>query len=192
MFDVPPINHGSVKVRIDGADWLADSSMLSGVPLPLTDAVFVSHGEAVGVEVEPVGESQFVWVEFPPLPEFVPCSLQLDPVDAALYHERYEWSREMSPFNERLYLRKVTPDGLIVLLGHTRFRKTPDGLEAEDLSRDGLCGALHDAGLRRADRAVVGIGKPRRHVQLRRGRPSASGQRTTAVAALSGAPQPAR
>ena len=82
MFNMPAINHGSVKVRLDEVDWLADSSMLSGVPLPLTDTIFVSAA-AVGIEVEPVGDSHFIWADFPPLPEFVPCSLRLDPVDGA-------------------------------------------------------------------------------------------------------------
>jgi hypothetical protein len=145
MFNMPVINHGSVKVRLDEADWLADSSMLSGVPLPLTETVFVSDA-VVGVEVESVGDSHFIWADFPPLPEFVPCSLRLDPVDGAFYQERYETSREMSPFNERLYLRKVTAEGLMVILGHTRFLRTTDGLDVQELSREGLCAALHQDG----------------------------------------------
>jgi N-hydroxyarylamine O-acetyltransferase len=150
MFNMPEINHGSVKVRLEEVDWLADSSMLSGVPLPLTETVFVSTA-AVGVEVEPVGDSHFIWTDFPPLPEFVPCSLRLDPVDAAFYAERYETSRETSPFNERLYLRKVTSEGLVVFLGHTRFLRTVNGLEIQELSREGLCAALHqDAGISEA------------------------------------------
>jgi len=124
--------------------------MLSGVPLPLTEAVFVSDA-AVGVEVEPVGDSHFIWTDFPPLPEFVPCSLRLDPVDGVFYQERYESSREMSPFNERLYLRKVTADGLMVILGHTRFLRTANGLDVRELSREGLCAALYqDAGISEA------------------------------------------
>jgi N-hydroxyarylamine O-acetyltransferase len=150
MFNTPAINHGSVKVRLDDVDWLADSSMLSVVPLPLTEAVFVSDA-AVGVEVEPVGDSHFIWADFPPLPEFVPCSLRLDPVDGAFYQERYESSREMSPFNERLYLRKVTAEGLMVILGHTRFLRTDVGLDVQELSRDELCAALHqEAGISEA------------------------------------------
>lgn len=63
MFNMPAINHGSVKVRLDEVDWLADSSMLSDVPLPLTEEVFVSDA-AVAVEVEAVGDSHFIWTDF--------------------------------------------------------------------------------------------------------------------------------
>ena len=57
----------------------------------------------------------------------------------------------MSPFNERLYLRKVTAEGLMVILGHTRFLRTATGLDVQELSREGLCAALRrDGGISEA------------------------------------------
>ena len=45
MFDLPDPNHGTVVVRIDDGHWIIDSSILSGAPLPLGDAVgTVAHG----------------------------------------------------------------------------------------------------------------------------------------------------
>jgi arylamine N-acetyltransferase len=146
MFDLPALNHGSVKVRIDGVDWLADSSMLTVEPLPLTSELYIRTDGAVRVEVEPRDDGYLIWTDFPPTPEFIPCRLRDDPVGLELYLERYEASREMSPFNERLYLRKVTPDGLTVLLGNTMFRRVGEDLEISELSADQLCAAMHDVG----------------------------------------------
>jgi len=146
MFDVPPINHGSVKVRIKGNDWLVDSSMLTGEPLPLTDELDVRTDGPVRVEIEPNENGYLIWADFPPLPEFIPCRLREDPVDLAFFHERYEASREMSPFNERLYLRRLRPEGLTVFLGNTLFRRFGDDLEITPLNAENLCKVMQDVG----------------------------------------------
>ncbi|HYJ91627.1 MAG TPA: arylamine N-acetyltransferase [Pyrinomonadaceae bacterium] len=146
MFDLPVVNHGSVKVRIDGIDWLADSSMLTVEPLPLKGELLIKTEGPVRVEVEPRNGSYLIWTDFPPMPEFIPCGLRDDPVDLNFYLERYEASREMSPFNERLYLRKVTPDGLTVFLGNTMFQRVGEELEVRELSADELLAAMHEIG----------------------------------------------
>jgi arylamine N-acetyltransferase len=144
MFDLPMLNHGSVKVRIEGLDWLADSSMLTLEPLPLNGELVIKTDGPVRVELEPREEGYLIWVDFPPHHEFIPCRLRDDPVDLALYQERYEASRQMSPFNERLYLRKVTPDGLTVILGNTMFWRVGEELDVRELNADELCRAIHD------------------------------------------------
>ena len=146
MFDLPALNHGSVKVRIDGLDWLADSSMLTVEPLPLNGELLIKADGPVRVEVEPQKGGYLIWVDFPPHHEFIPCRLRDDPVDLALYQERYEASREVSPFNERLYLRKVKPDGLTVILGNTLFRRVGEELDVRELSADDLCTTIHEVG----------------------------------------------
>ena len=144
MFDLPMLNHGSVKVRIDGVDWLADSSMLTVEPQPLNGELVIKSDGPVRAELEPQEKGYLIWVDFPPHHEFIPCRLRDDPVDLALYQERYEASRQMSPFNERLYMRKVTPDGLTVILGNTMFRRDGEYLDARELNADELCRAIHD------------------------------------------------
>jgi arylamine N-acetyltransferase len=146
MYDLPDINHGSVKIRIDGVDWWADSSMLTCEPLPLTGELLIRTEGPVRTEVEPRDEGYLIWTDFPPAPEFIPCRLRDDPVDLDFYQERYERSREFSPFNERLYFRMVTPDGLVVILGNTMFRRVGDDLEVRELSSDELRKALHEIG----------------------------------------------
>jgi len=146
MYDLPIKNHGSVKVRIDGLDWLADSSMLTCEPLPLTGNLLIRTDGPVRVEVEPHEAGYLIWTDFPPTPEFIPCRLLDDPVDLDFYLTRYERSREMSPFNDRLYLRKVTPDGLAVILGNTLFRRVGDELDVKELNADELCATMHEVG----------------------------------------------
>jgi hypothetical protein len=51
MYDLGVRNHGSVKVRLGGRDWLFDSSMLTIEPLPLGDGVLVHGNPVVPVEI---------------------------------------------------------------------------------------------------------------------------------------------
>jgi hypothetical protein len=143
MFELPQVNHGTIKVTLDGEDWLVDSSMLTYEPFLLTDRVYVKEGPANHVEVEPEDGFHVVWADFPPMPEFIPCRLRLDPVDDAFYHERYEsFSREESPFNQKLYFRRGGVDGAPVLFGNAKFTRTPDGFDIREFDRDGLCDYL--------------------------------------------------
>ncbi len=147
MYDLGMINHGTVKVRIDGEDWLADTCMLTHRPVPVNGEFFVDNSNEARIEVEPVEHSHVIWYDFVPSPVYVPCRLSTDPVDAALYEERYEvFSREYSPFNDRLYFRTGGPDGASVILGNVRFRRTDDGMEIHEFTRDGLCEHLTSLG----------------------------------------------
>ncbi|HTH51816.1 MAG TPA: arylamine N-acetyltransferase [Pyrinomonadaceae bacterium] len=142
MFEMPDVNHGTVKVRLDGEDWMVDSSMLTYEPFRVTSETYITGGTHP-VETEVYDGSYVIWVDFPPLPEFIPCRMRLDPVDSGFYTERYEvFSRTQSPFNEKLYFRKGGPDGTTVLFGHTRFKRNGEGLDVEEFDRDGLCSYL--------------------------------------------------
>jgi len=139
MFELPDVNHGTVKVRIDDTDWIVDSSMLTFEPFPVTGETLIRSDTNHPVEVESYEGSDVIWVDFPPLPEFIPCRLRLDHVDDALYTERYEvFSRQQSPFNEKLYFRKGGRDGTTVIFGHTRFRRKGEGLDVKEFDRAGL------------------------------------------------------
>ena len=146
MYDLPDPNHGTVKVRLDGTDYLADSSMLTGEPLPLDGNLLIKTDGPVRIEIEYPEKGTLIWVDFPPTPDFIPCRLKIDPVDTAFYDERYEASRQMSPFNDRVYLRKVNSDGVDVLLGNMHFRREGEALVARELSADELCTAMHEIG----------------------------------------------
>ena len=142
MRDMGVVNHGSIKVWLEGRDWLVDSSMLTTEPLPLGDVPFFLDDPVFVAEVEPVGDSHVVWLDLPPNSEYLPCRLLEDPVDHEYYLSAYERSRGFSPFNQRLFARRNLPNQLFVLFGRTRFVKTPAGLSRTDLSRNGLREAL--------------------------------------------------
>jgi arylamine N-acetyltransferase len=148
MRDLGVVNHASVKVALDGQDWLVDSSLLTNVPLPLGPAVFVHDDPVFPVEVEASDATHVVWTHTPPNEAYLPCRLLVDPADHALYLDGYERSRARSPFNQRLYARRNRPGELLLLAGRTRFSRTEQGLECSDLSREGLVEALcEDFGL---------------------------------------------
>lgn len=138
MRDLGIINHASVKVRIDGADWLVDSSALTNEPLPVDGRLFVTADPVFAAEVEPVDGTHIVWTHTPPNSAYLPCRLLVDPADHVQYASGYEASRTRSPFNQRLYVRRNHPGELVVLIGSTRFIRTAHGLESQDLSPDEL------------------------------------------------------
>jgi N-hydroxyarylamine O-acetyltransferase len=141
MRDMGVPNHASIKVALDGRDWLVDSSILCHRPLPLGDAVTVVGDAPHTVEVEPIDGTHVIWFASPPH-EFFPCRLVLDPVDGAFYRDAYERSRTASPFNARLYARRNHADAQVVLRGATLVRRTAEGMEERLLSGDELCEAL--------------------------------------------------
>ena len=148
MRDVGVPGHGSIKVLIDGVDWLVDSSMLTMYPIPIGDALHVDRHPIFGVEVEPgVGDqagTHVVWFDSPPHENYFPCRLLFDPVDYDFYVERYEISRTTGPFNHHLSVRYNRGDARSVLQGHTRHRQTINGVESVALTRDELCNELRD------------------------------------------------
>ena len=144
MRDLGLLTHGSVKVRIAGADWLADSSMLTGIPLPLGTEIFVSPDPVFAAEVEPVDGTHVVWVDLPPNEAYLPCRLLVDPADPAAYAAMYEASRERSPLNRRLYARRNRPGELLVLFSSRRLSKTAGGVTTRELSRAEMRASLID------------------------------------------------
>ena len=144
MRDLGVVSHASVKVRLDGRDWLVDSSMLLNAPLPLGDEVFVGHDPVWPVEVEPVDGTHVIWWQAPPGRSYLPCRLLLDPAPLCESLAGYERSRARSPFNDRLYARINRPGELVILLGRTRLSRTRAGVTSTDLDAGGLRQALRD------------------------------------------------
>jgi N-hydroxyarylamine O-acetyltransferase len=144
MGDNGAANHGSVKVAIDGRDWLVDSSLLTLIPLPLSEDLFMERGPLLAIEVEPEDGTHVVWIDTPPNPAYLCCRLLSDPTDHATYLTAYETSRERSPFNQQLYARRHRPDRVAVLRGHTRTVRNAEGTASGELTREEVRAALHD------------------------------------------------
>lgn len=143
MRDMGSVNHGSVKVSINGINYLADASLLLNVVFPLDREVFMHNDPVYPLESEPDGTSHLFWMCTPPGNDYFCCRITTDPVDFIAFDNGYEASRERSIFNQRLYARRNYPGKLIILWGNTRFSKTVKGIDRRDLSRDELCQALN-------------------------------------------------
>jgi arylamine N-acetyltransferase len=147
MMDVGHLNHGTVKVRIGGEDWLADSSMLTNEPLPLRQGVFIGTDPVLPLEIESVDGTHLVWFDVPPMADredYLPCRLLVDPAEVSLFGKRYDGSRGISPFNQRLYARRNRPGELLLLFGNLRISRTASGTVRRPLSPDELKRSLHE------------------------------------------------
>ncbi len=146
MRDMNVLNHGTVKVRIDDVDWLVDTSMHTRVPLPLDERVHRLPDPVGPVEVEPsaVGEpgSHLVWFEFGIPPAWLVCRLLEDPVDHAFHRERFERSREQSPFNGAVTARLSPPGELRSLRGSKWHRRCLEDAETRELTVEEMARAL--------------------------------------------------
>lgn len=143
MFDRDDHNHGSLIVRLDGAEWMVDSSILNGAPIRLARGVASEHPDPVHpIRVEPVDASFRIHWGMSQSNGTMPCRLMQDPVDEAFYLERYEISRGYSVFNTALYARKNFPGKLISFVGRTRHDKTAAGVTSRTLEPDELRDAL--------------------------------------------------
>jgi len=138
MRDSGILSHGATRVHVDGRDWLIDPAMLARDPIPVSDVPFNSSDSLWGVEVEAVDGTHIIWWDAVPSPEYIPCRLQAEPVTYEFYFNGYEASREKSPFNERIYVRRNKPHGVLVITGNRRFLKTAAGVEASLLSEEQL------------------------------------------------------
>jgi hypothetical protein len=104
------------------------------------------------LRIEAVEERWRVWIEFDGRPEPFPCRILDDPVEHALYLERYEVSRERSPFNTALYAQRNRSEGRVAFLGSTRIETRLDGSKsAETLAPEALRASLvRDLGFSKA------------------------------------------
>jgi arylamine N-acetyltransferase len=145
MFDMGWDNHGTTIVRIDGEEWLVDSSMLTLEPLPLRPGqVHIQDDRVNRAEIDPEGDGFLLWATNPPLPGLILCRLLEKDVPESLYAANYERSREMSPFNGRLFARRAFEGRVLVLFGNQRHELTADGLASQDLSPEELVATLTD------------------------------------------------
>lgn len=144
MRDLGSVTHASVKVSLEGRDWLVDSSLLTNIPLPLACGVFVSDDPVVPAEVEADDGTHVIWIQALSSQSYLPCRLLVDPADHAFYSSCYEASRRRSPFNRRLYVRCNRPNTVLLLMGATLWTKTPDATAECELAPEGICRSLVD------------------------------------------------
>jgi N-hydroxyarylamine O-acetyltransferase len=146
MLNIGILNHGSAIVLLGENAWLADSSMLTDVPLPLGRKTFVARDPVFASEVEfdagRDGSTHIVWTQSPPNVTPMPCRILPEAVTHGEYLQRYEATRERSPFNSRLYARRNRASEMLVLIGNKRCVKSRSGVEIHELSRDEVLDSL--------------------------------------------------
>jgi len=138
------VTHGTVKATIDGTDWIVDTSILSNVPLPVRNDVFISDDRLFAAEIEPTDALHLMWFSNPPGTGYTPCRLLVDQIDHEFLHAAYEKSRTFGVFNQHIYARRNFPGLMLLLRGPIRYRRTLDGTIEETLTREQVCTSLHD------------------------------------------------
>jgi arylamine N-acetyltransferase len=142
MRDLGIENHGTLVVHLEGVDWLVDSSMSLHEPVALRDTTY-QRNDRFDTEVEVVDGTHVIWYAVPPHNDGFPCRLLRRNVDEQVFVDRYNESRDRSPFNSHLYARRNTATGTVVIRGTTRFERTSSGAVNEvQLDRDGVLDAL--------------------------------------------------
>lgn len=146
MMDSGVASHGTCVVTIEGADWLIDSSMLTDDPLRLSvdSTTTIDHG-VFTTSAEPVAEGWLFRFSLPYAVATMPCrTIAPTAVSHEFCVERFESSREMSPFNLQPSTRRNDDEGVVSYGGGKRYRRTVGGVAESDLVGDDLYEALHD------------------------------------------------
>ena len=144
MRDLGVLNHASVKVIINGQNYIAEAAFFLNKVFLLGQDTIIENDPVFPAEIEKEGESHLLWMQTPPGKDFFYCRINSNPVDFLFFNEGYEASRDRSIFNQRLYARKNYPDKLIILWGNTYVLKTINGVDYRELSRDEVCLALRN------------------------------------------------
>jgi N-hydroxyarylamine O-acetyltransferase len=125
-------NHASVIVRLDGTDYLTDCNIGCVEPLPLLAGEVSRAGRGIHeLESRPFED----WVEvrfFPQIQRekkmvFRPGPIY-DPVDHGFCLAEYERSKEVSPFNEALFVCSRHPDRFVSLGRNNQIVIDADGV----------------------------------------------------------------
>lgn len=146
MADTGVASHGTTIVTLDDGDWLIDSSMLTDAPLQLSTqtATAIDH-PVLATSAEPVPEGWLLQFSLPYAVATMPCrTIAPTAVTHEFCVERFEISREMSPFNQLPCTRRNDAAGVVSYGGGKRYRRTESGVEESDLSGSLVFDALRN------------------------------------------------
>jgi arylamine N-acetyltransferase len=138
MFDSGPPDHATVLVRLeDGSNWVTDIHV-SLEPLRIDpEAPSYFPDPTSYAEVEVAGADVFIYGVSPPSPRVFFRLLELD-VAERVFDDRYEDTREISKFNDRVHIQRCFPHSIRVVRGADHFELNSDGLHRERLDEAGL------------------------------------------------------
>ena len=150
MADTGIASHGTTVVTLDDIDWLIDSSMLTDEPLRLSTSSETTIDRTVfAASAQPVPEGWLLQFPLPYAAATMPCrTIAPTGVTHEFCVDRFEASREMSPFNHHPSTRRNDENGVVSYGGGMRYLRTDDGVEESDLSGDLVFEALrHEFGM---------------------------------------------
>ena len=131
MMDVGTPNHGTIIVRLDGDNYLVDSSMLLNRVIRLeTDRIVVDDDPLRPVEYETVDGAFRLWFTSPIHREgsFFPCRLLTRGVAEPVFQEAYEASRHGGPLNHHLVFTRNFTNRVEAFQGSKQVTRRPDGV----------------------------------------------------------------
>lgn len=134
--NLPP-NHGTVRVTLNGEDYLVDSSMLYGEPLRLrADKETIVEHPAWGVRCAPKdGRWHIDWRPLHKLDGFQ-CRLERFGATAEEYHRAYDSTRGWGPFNYEVTARLNRDDQVVgTSFGHAVTLKSDGSVDRRPISQ---------------------------------------------------------
>jgi N-hydroxyarylamine O-acetyltransferase len=140
MQDAGVFNHGTVVVTMDGREWLVDSSVHTDVPMLLDRNGFLNDDKVFFAEIEHEKRENelgtyVLWVASPRPDSYMPCRIFPAKVPYGYFVERFEATRERSPFNTRLYVGRNGDREKIIVIGNVRHVISSQGIQSRELSR---------------------------------------------------------
>lgn len=102
--DVRGPNHGSVIVSIDGGQWIADASILSGDPIRILEPEAGERSEPLPRFEWFADKPAVIW-RAPSAPDGFPCRLDRIRADSDEWDRLHQRTKAWSPFNYQLTAR---------------------------------------------------------------------------------------
>ncbi len=128
----PGGNHGTVLVTLDGVDYLVDGNLGAFKALPLVPDTAASTGEGLhDISTVPIeGGFDVLWYQGHNRQE--PLTFRTepehDPVDHAFFLARYELTKQLSVFNDALFICRRFPDSIMVIGRKNKITVAADGI----------------------------------------------------------------
>lgn len=130
MEQYPGTNHGSVMATVDGVDYLVDGNLGAFEVLPLLPGATTAAGSGIHRVTAKPFEAGFDvhWYESYKRDEPLTFRTepQHDPVDHAFFLERYELTKDLSVFNDALFICRRFVDSIVTLGSSSKVTLTAD------------------------------------------------------------------
>ena len=130
-------NHGTVIVTVEGEQWIADASILSGEPIRIPAADEPRAGGPLP-QFQWLDSSPAVVWQTPTAPDGFPCRIDKIGAEAREWDALHQRTGRWSPFNYQLNVRIMRHETSIGISSGQRFVLDADGsLSTWKLDRDG-------------------------------------------------------